>query len=141
MKRLTIITGRRNSGKTTLLKEVIKRIPNVLGVIAEKCLSAEGEIIGYDAVVFPVGKRMPLCRLYFSLSFTERQGKFWFDNSVFNYVNNYIITNYKNGVPVIIDEIGLLEINRQRGYYPALMALFQYTNLNLIITLRSMKKV
>lgn len=136
MTNITIITGDRNAGKTSLLKEVIRLMPDAIGVVSEKCKGEDLSVLGYDAVLVPTGERLPLCRRSSDESFTKRHGGFWFDMSVFNRVNEYILIHFEGHRPIIIDEIGSLEMKHHLGYYPTLISLIQKPELTLIITMR-----
>ena len=113
---ITIVTGSRDSGKTTWCT---RAYPSAHGVIAVKVYS-EGLHLGYDAVRPCTGETVPILRTVDSAHIGQAGtiGKFAIINAGFDAANRWILNNRAEST-LIIDEIGKLEL-RGDGYAPAL---------------------
>ena len=117
-----ILTGDRQSGKTTFMKELI-------GIIREKELRPEGFIsegmhegedrIGFNLSDIATGSKIELC------SMAERpgmikQGRFWFSREALKKGNEIIRKAISSRAEIIVvDEVGPLEISG-KGWYDAI---------------------
>ena len=118
---VTIITGEKDTGKTSYLAEWYRRELRGVGFLSRKVFE-EGHFLGYDLVMLPGMRAIPFIRLAGSeseKSLSEdviRQGRFSFDNTAFQYascwVNSYPL---QEDDPVWMDEIGALELSG-RGF-------------------------
>lgn len=132
---ITIISGGRNSGKTTYIENLIQNLDSVYGYISEKIVK-ENRVIGYNTR--NILNRENKVLLHETLAF-EKQ----FSNKRFNFdLNSYEICcrnlikaseSYNN---IIIDEIGKLELERKLGFYNALQELLR-KDINIFITIRN----
>lgn len=136
MATLTILQGTRGNGKTTLIRAIAEAHPQAVGVYAEKCFDTQGGVDGYDAVLLPGRRRLPLCRRAQGGGFTARHGGFWFDESVFGQVEAWVRANLRPGSLVLIDEVGHLELRHHRGHFPLLEYVASQPVGDIIITLR-----
>lgn len=119
---VTIITGDKNTGKTTYMESWYTRDSWGVGFLSRKVFDS-GRFVGYDLVLLPGGEYLPLCRLDgqgekegISRERGIGQGRFIFDSHAFReascWVNAYPL---RESEPVWIDEIGALELSG-RGF-------------------------
>lgn len=135
---VTLITGDKDTGKTSFLLNWYNQYPLGVALLTVKHFQNK-ELTGYDLLLLPEGKAYKLCR---TLSHIKElpvdeysmQGSFFFDENVFEAAALYMIDNYKEGDPVWIDEIGILEIN-DRGFY-SLLQYFLKKNATLNLGVR-----
>lgn len=126
-----IITGGNSSGKTSKIKSIYNS-KGGYGYISEK-LRLNDRIIGYDLVSLDNAKAYPFARIKKNLH--NNSEKFDFDNDVilnietdFKKILDDNLLNYDN---IFIDEIGLLELSKKKGYYNLLNKLFLYEKRNI----------
>lgn len=132
---ITIISGGRNSGKTTYIENLIQNLDSVYGYISKKIIE-ENRVVGCNAKNILNGENNVL--LHETLEFENQ-----FSNKRFNFdINRYKICcrdlikaseSYSN---IIIDEIGKLELEKKLGYYNALQELLK-RDINIFITIRN----
>jgi nucleoside-triphosphatase THEP1 len=138
MNRIILITGEKNSGKTTFLKYFIHHVikkRNLIpaGFIAEG-IFVSGEKRGFDLIGLVDGKKKTLCTDIPRMDWLNR-GKFFFDPEGFRFGEEQLAMISENSCPVIIDEFGLLEMSGA-GWRNAVERLLDKTNLTLMITVR-----
>lgn len=134
---IEIISGDINSGKSTrLIKRVrgLKKKYRVGGVIAHPVFK-EGEKSGFEIEDLSTGELFPLAENIPTSKFTHKQGRFYFDNTLFEELNNRLFEMIDNEY-IIIDEIGPLELSGS-GYSPALKYLLNNYKNHLILVIRN----
>ena len=110
--RIIIVTGDKQAGKTTFLKEIIAHLENskkpYCGFIAEGLWDDNNERSGFNLVSLPDKTKTPLC---------DKKSKQWlhFDPYYFNpaalKTGNNILHNAPENTIVFIDEIGRFDLN------------------------------
>ncbi len=136
-KKIIIITGEVNSGKSSAAEEMICRF--------EACGMKAGGILchgiffgsvksGFTGIDISTGKEYHLASGTYSEKFSLKQGRFYFDEKAFRYLNWLIIKQMDADV-ILIDEAGPLELNRQ-GFYSALKTCLTEFKGILMITTR-----
>lgn len=137
-KKVLIISGERNSGKSTKLERIItgllKRGKNVKGVISKGYFSGKIKS-NYDAVYISNGKVYQLASITESKKFNLKQGKYFFDEKVFDEINKLLKDDMICDVNVF-DEISYLELN-EKGFYPSLKHYLDNFEGQLIISIRN----
>ncbi|MGL5730356.1 MAG: nucleoside-triphosphatase [Bacteroidales bacterium] len=111
---ITIITGDKNSGKSTYLKHWYLQDKIGSGVISEKTFLVNTHI-GYDVVYLPGEEKIPLCRLS---QYTEdlwgseliQQGRYLFCSYTFKRVEEFLRKKLEEESVLWIDEVGFLEL-------------------------------
>ncbi len=131
--RIIIVTGKQGSGKSTLLRTLSEKFiaegKKVSGVLSTAVFE-NGERTGYDVTALPSGKRMPLCRV--NESSGTRLGRYYFDDSVFERMNEELSDSIKSSDVIFVDEIGLLETGK-KGWYPLIEKLKSGTDIPLSV--------
>lgn len=135
---ITIITGDKNSGKSTYLKNWYLQDRTGSGIISEKTFLGESHI-GYDILFLPGKKKLPLCRLP---QYTEdllgndfiQQGRYLFCSLTFKTVENKLKEELNEESVLWLDEVGFLELY---GYgYAKIIDEAQRRHIQLRITVR-----
>lgn len=117
---IRIVTGRRDSGKSSYLRS-LARSTGAGGFIAEKAYGVSGEI-GFDLLTLPSGDRRPLARVAGDGGSAPGAGwfrfrRFFFDEASFRWARERAAEILKRSdCPLILDEIGPLELEG-RGLY------------------------
>jgi len=124
-----IITGKKHSGKTSFLKDIIKKRKKhgerFYGVLSEAVFEGRHRA-GYDAVCIETGERFPLAR---KQKFSSRAGfnlpcqkakQYYLDPKGINRISKIITSRKSGSYTLIIDEIGELEMKHKKGLWPAL---------------------
>lgn len=131
---INIVTGNKNSGKTTYLKNLYDKTQKGNGFLCVK-YHQENEFNGYNLLHLKSGEKMPFIRLKTKLpiNWTEKYeiGFFSFSNEGFQFAENSIANITEE--PIFIDEIGPLEIIYKKGFYDLLK---QNLDKELYITVR-----
>ena len=131
---INIIIGKKNSGKTTYLKNHYEKSQKGDGFLCIKHFENE-EFTGYDILHLKTSEQISFIRIKDNLpkNWTEiyKIGIFSFSKEGFEFAKN-ILDNTKNE-PIFIDEIGLLEIIHKKGFYDLLK---QNLDKEIYITVR-----
>lgn len=118
---ITLVTGLKNTGKSSYLYNWFCREPVGFGVLSIKRF--EGEVhSGYDLLFLPICKKVNLCtRMNESYTGCKEdlvRGNYIFDQSAFDQAYQFIQENlYYKKEPIWLDEIGILEIDG-KGFWP-----------------------
>lgn len=111
---VTIITGERNSGKTTFFEYWYNEVRRGIGFCSKK-LYEENECRGYDLVLFPDKERLP----FITMQYPQQEygadrvmtGKAAVDTSVIPFVDKWLKESMTDpDEPVWIDEVGEREL-------------------------------
>ncbi len=119
-----LVSGPSGSGKSTLLLRLWNHLKNdpqwqgkITGIIAP--LHIENDPLkGYDAFLLPDEKTFPLARLKYSGTHTLH--RFDFNEETFNKLNAICTKRLAQTSIFFLDEVGPLELNRHKGWYPLL---------------------
>ena len=105
---LWIITGKIRSGKTTLLQQIVNRIGSnkVTGIVSPS-EDKEGDVVGYDAVILPQGKRV---RIVSRRGTGEKVGRFVMLDKGKKEVARILSRARKTPELFVFDEFGPLEL-------------------------------
>ncbi len=113
-----VITGNKNSGKTTYLKNLYENTLKGDGFLCIKHFEKKN-FIGYDLLHLKTNEQMSFIRMKENLPIDWNEifeiGIFSFSKEGLEYAKN-IIENTKKE-PIFIDEIGPLEILKKKGFY------------------------
>ncbi len=115
---INIVTGNKNTGKTTYLKKLYEKTQKGDGFLCTKHFE-KNNFIGYDLLHLKTSEHIQFIRIKTKLpsNWIEKYeiGIFSFSEQGFDFAENII----KNLIeePVFIDEIGPLEILEQKGFY------------------------
>lgn len=108
---IVIVTGDKNAGKTTFIKEMIVFLENekmpVAGFIAEGLWDSNNQRSGFNLVTLPNKLNIPLCDRV-TINWVK-YGNFYFNPQAIEIGNSHII-NAPLGAIVFIDEIGYFEL-------------------------------
>jgi len=133
---ITIITGKKNSGKTTYLKTHYKKTQKGDGFLSIKRFEND-EFIGYDLLHLKTNELISFIRMKNILPNDWIEifdiGIFSFSKEGFKFAKN-ILENTKDE-PIFIDEIGPIEILEQKGFYNLLK---QNLDKELYVTVREL---
>lgn len=135
--KIVLVVGRKNSGKTTYLQQVLRR--------ARQCGLKVGGILSpgkwekntqkeYSIVDVRTGRQIRLAWLANGQSSSIRAGAYAFSRRAFQ-VANQVLRESRNAEVVVVDEYGLLEKNGS-GFRPALKYLLENYSGILFIALR-----
>ena len=125
MSDVIVITGDRNSGKTTAVLKLKEAFPVFKGFLS----ISEGKKDEITLLDTSNGNSFPLMSRYFDSSTCV--GSYHYLQSTFDYVNSRIFTRDDY---VIIDEVGRLEVSGN-GFEPLIKKLLSL-NINMVITVR-----
>lgn len=114
---ITIITGEKDTGKSTFLKKWYESAPRGAGFYSRKAYR-DNRFIGYDLLFLPGMRSFPFIRLtadlarygYEPSSFPICKGRFSFSAAGFRLAGEWIEKYALPGQPVWIDEVGGLEL-------------------------------
>lgn len=110
---LTVITGERGCGKTTLLREYVDAASHAgrtVGGIASLVVYENGRRLGYDLLDLRRGGRRPLARVVAGPEAGLTVGPFRFEEDALVEGNAAIVAAVEDGLDVVaIDEVGPLE--------------------------------
>lgn len=111
-----IISGKKNEGKTTKLKQLIENRRDISGFVAEKVYDC-GRVTSYILISIKTNDKCTIARLA-SLPLPENWGEsighgpFKFSQSGFDWAKSLFDTAVKDGDSAfVIDELGKLELN------------------------------
>lgn len=135
---VVILTGERQSGKTTFLREVI-RLLRKKGLKPEGFISEgihEGDTrTGFNLTDISTGLKTELCSTMGRAGMI-RQGRFWFSAEAIQTGNDIIRKAMKPGTDIIVaDEVGPLEISG-KGWYDAIEEATAWSSAMQIWTVR-----
>ncbi|MBS0000299.1 MAG: hypothetical protein KFF73_15060 [Cyclobacteriaceae bacterium] len=138
MNRIILITGEKNSGKTTFLKYFIDHVAIkkelILGGFIAEGIFRSGRKTGFDLIGLSHYDKKLLCTNIPRKGWI-RMGKFYFDPDGFRFGENQL-ANLPDGVNwMIIDEYGPLELSG-KGWRKTVDRLLEKNGLTLIITVR-----
>lgn len=112
---ITIITGEKDTGKSSFLKKWYESVPRGVGFYSRKVF-CHTRLIGYDLVFLPGMQTFPLIRLPEWTAAGEpgvesiRKGRFSFSPAGFRLARQWIEAYAIPGEPVWMDEVGGLEL-------------------------------
>jgi nucleoside-triphosphatase THEP1 len=134
---IILVTGKVNSGKTTLMKKLIEQeslqgnFP--AGIIAPGVFQ-NGEKIGFNVTDLSTGKSKPLARVGNAESYKFSEGRFVFSKAGFDFAKKALLNFRPRGV-VFLDEVGPLEL--KGGGYAACLEKLLVSDINkLYISVR-----
>ena len=111
---LTIVSGTRGQGKTTLVRQYAADVAAAgrsVGGVVSPAIFEHGERVGYDLLDLRSGSQGPLARVVTLPSETPTIGTFRFDEAALAAGNAAIVSAVQDGLDVIaIDELGPLEL-------------------------------
>ena len=123
-RRIIIVTGSVDSGKTSWCRELAAANPESAGVLLLK-VYADSERIGYDALRLPVGDRIPFARKGgrepSDWTAAQQVGPFSISAAGLASVNAWLTEAAGQSRDIIIDEVGPLELAGD-GLSPGLRA-------------------
>ena len=136
---VNIITGNVNQGKTGYMRSLYEKTGGD-GFICIKVFD-KNSFCGYDLVRLTTGESVPFARKIDAIpgDWDEiyRFGIFSFSSHAFTIANRIITEIIKDGVePIFIDEIGPLEIVKQKGFYELLKQVLKL-NQEVYISIRN----
>lgn len=133
---INIVTGNRNSGKTSYLKKIYNKVGGD-GVISEKSFE-NGEFSGYDITRLSDNRSKPFIRMKATLHGNWNEvfaiGLFSFSKEGYEFAVEALIEIDKE--PIFIDEIGPLEILENKGFYDIVNKLLR-NEKDIYITVRN----
>ncbi len=120
---ITVVTGKKNSGKSSFLLDWFNNDPRGVGALTVKRFRGK-QIEGYDLLLLPSGKRINLCGLipdeYDPDPDEIIMDHCIFDKYAFIEAKNYILDHLPDvEEPFWLDEISVLELDGE-GFYPLL---------------------
>ena len=134
---IIIITGKINSGKTTMLEKLVDEEKSMeyspSGIIARGVFEGDTKI-GFDVTDLSSGITTPLARIDKVFDDGFSVGKYFFSNVAFKFAQNALLKYQPNGV-VFLDEAGPLELDG-RGYAECLTTLINSDISRLYIAVR-----
>lgn len=142
---ITIVTGEKDSGKSSYLQNWYTKSPEGCGILSQKVIRND-LVAGYDMLLLPSLVRVPLCRTSNYLNDlqtldTTTQGRFTFSASTFQEAISQTMPLLLCADTFWLDEIGQLELNNQ-GYAPLLhFAMMQCCDLRLGVRLSLMPDI
>jgi len=137
--KIFIISGETRSGKTTFLKEIVKRLktqnPDMkIGGIIAHGMDKGGERFGFNIENIANGQKAFLCSQE-PIDNGLKIGRFYFDPKGFQFGETAILKNLNDLDLLVIDEIGYLEL-QGKGWFPAIEQAMQKDDLNMIFVVR-----
>jgi len=139
---ITIITGSRGVGKTTLLLKLIeeKKIKGSFssGIMTPAIYNVNGDKVGFYALNVADGEQWDLGRSDKKLA-APSYGPFSFSGTGFTKANEILEHTLTSGLEnVFLDEIGPLELEKGCGFFPILSLISSFDiNRNLYLVIRS----
>jgi len=135
-----LVTGEINEGKTTYMHSFYKEIGEGDGFICPKVFE-DGEFVRYDIQRLSSGETKPFA---YSLSSvpddwdeSDRYGKYSFSSRAIHFAEQIIDEMLEQKVePIIIDEIGPLEIENHAGFYKLMDSVIK-ANRDAFVAIRS----
>lgn len=138
MKRLILITGEKNSGKTTFLTYFLENVARKKGYLPGGFLAEgiyrAGIKTGFDLVDLNNGHKKMLCTDIPKKGWIQ-MGRFFFDPEGFRFGETLLTQLQKNACPVVVDEFGPLELSG-KGWRHAIDRLLSREDLVLMMTVR-----
>lgn len=136
-----ILTGSVHSGKTTLLKKVVRDLKEkkyrIDGFLSETVWKKE-EIVGYDLFDLKKERSIPLIRRTGEKEWQKIGSYFFIPQSLAE--AEKIILRGKEADILVVDEVGPLELSG-RGFWPALMqVVFQPLNSYILVIRKNIIK-
>ncbi len=134
-----VISGETRSGKTTFLKEIVKKLReqnstyNIGGVIAHG-LDKNGERYGFEIENLTSGKKQLLATREV-IPDSEKVGRFYFSKKVLKRCNEQIAFDLNKLDMLVIDEVGYLEL-KGSGWFTVIEKALQKDRLNMIFVVR-----
>jgi nucleoside-triphosphatase THEP1 len=136
-KRLLIISGEVNSGKTSAIEKIILLLQSlgkkVVGVYS-KGIFFENTKIGFNLININSGDTKQIASIKPDDDFIFNQGRYYFNEIVFNEFSDYLLNSPASEF-IIIDEVGPLEI-LEKGFYNLLKSLIDNYNGKIILVIR-----
>ena len=118
-KRVLIITGEINSGKTSAVEKLIFLLQSAgkktCGVYSRGILK-DNKKIGFEIVDIKSGRAKQIASVHAESNFNVSQGRYFFNVDIFDEYNKIIMNSFDEDV-IIIDEIGPLEL-KDGGFFP-----------------------
>lgn len=138
---ITVLTGNRSVGKTTLLLKLIKKLKSKgtlpSGIITPAIYNKNNEKVGFYALNVADGKQWELGRSDKLLE-GPSYGPFCFSERGFiraNKILKKVLT--KGSIDIFLDEIGPLELEKGYGFSPVLPLISKFNiNMNLSLVIR-----
>lgn len=136
-KRILIITGAVNSGKTTLANKIADEFKdfgfNVKGFLSKGIFSGEDKT-GYKLINISTGDEYHLASINPGKKFKLRQGRLFFNEEVFETADK-LLKHLSTDDIILLDEIGPLEI-KEKGFYSSLKEILSSLNNKVILIVR-----
>lgn len=137
-KKILIITGKVNSGKSFKAEKIVQHFKhtgkNVNGFISRGIFSGLNKT-GYNLVNISTGAEYHLASTSPKENFNLKQGSFYFNEEVFNYINDNAKENLTADI-IALDEIGHLEL-QNKGFYPFFKICLKDFEGKLLIVVRN----
>lgn len=141
-KRILIITGEVNSGKTSTVEKLISNLyaeQKTIGGVYSKGLFSGKEKIGFKLIDIKSGDAKQLASIQFDNNFNLNHGKYYFKPEVFEEYNTKILSVFDSDV-IIIDEVGKLELV-EKGFFPSVQYLINdFTGKIIMVVRKSLAK-
>jgi nucleoside-triphosphatase THEP1 len=135
---IIIVTGKVNSGKTTILEKLLadEKLKGIspTGIIARGVFEGKAKV-GFDVKDLSDGTSMPLARIGRMADHGFSVGKYSFSAQAFKFAQKAIL-NFRNNGVVFIDEVGPLEL-KGGGYAGCLNVVLESDISRLYVTVRS----
>lgn len=128
MNNITILTGTKASGKTTMLMDFCDDCNGIAGILTP--------VINAERVFYDISKRVFFAMEYKAVVIDDKPvavGKYIFSNNAFEQAS--AIIDCAVATTIIIDEIGPLELNN-KGFARTLSNLLKKDMLNLLLVVR-----
>ncbi len=126
------LVGPVGGGKTTALRRVAERFSGEAGgVLSVRVEGPEGQVVGYDLVPVPGDQRWPYAR---TTGPGIRVGRFWIREEVIQEVQGML--DRQRPRLWLLDEVGILELRRHRGWWPWLVPRLQDPRVPVVLTVR-----
>ena len=134
---ILVITGKINSGKTTLMKKLfeMERLDgkSPTGIISPGVFRGDAKI-GFDVIDLSTGRASLLARVSGKLKNGFSVGRFTFSDKSLEFAKKAIL-DFRPGGTVFVDEIGPLELTG-KGYADCLRILLKSSISKLYISVR-----
>lgn len=136
-KRILIITGEVNSGKTTTVERVIALLTKngiSVGGFYSKGIFDGDKKVGFNIVDIKSGELTQFASITANEKYLLKQGRYFFNPVVFDECNVKIKNSFESEV-IIIDEIGPIEL-KEMGFYLIVSSLITNFGGKLIFVIR-----